>query len=154
MKNSICLAALLAATPAVAAPQCNLSVPALTFGAHDYAIGRTHDISTTLTLSCSCAAGDTLHYRIALSAGLGEMGMRQMRSGSERLDFNLFIDAARTQPWGDGSGGSHTVAGGPLACSTAIALHHTIYGRVFASAQVVPGWYLDSTIVATVSWNE
>lgn len=147
------LATLLWAAPTVAAPNCNLSTPGLAFGTHDYSAARTLDISTTLTLSCSCSAGDILQYRISLSAGRGTMDMRHMVSGAESLDFNLFIDAARTLAWGDGTAGSSSVAGGPLACNGGITLAHTVYGRVFAGARVVPGWYVEPSIIATLNWE-
>ena len=31
---------------------------------------------------------------------------RQLASGGSLLDYNLFLDASRTQVWGDGAGGS------------------------------------------------
>ena len=151
---AVVLATLPCAPSTEAAPHCSLSTPGLAFGTHDYGAARTLDISTTLTLSCTCGAGDTLQYRISLSAGRGTMDMRHMVSGGERLDFNLFVDAARTLAWGDGTAGSRSVAGGPLACSGGITLAHTVYGRVFAGARIVPGWYVEPSIIATLDWDE
>lgn len=49
-----------------------------------------------------------------LGAGLsGKFNNRQMTNGRSILHYNLYLDSALSQIWGDGSGGS-SVVNGPL----------------------------------------
>jgi spore coat protein U-like protein len=68
-----------------------------------------------------------------------------MSTGSDQLNYNLFVDASRVVVWGDGSGGSSTVA------LTAAAADIPVYGRVPGGQNVPAGSYID-TIVVTVTY--
>jgi spore coat protein U-like protein len=82
--------------------------------------------------------------RISLDGGLaGSFAARALTLGSERLLYNLYLDAARTVVWGDGTGGSQAGPGvitrGALGTTTAY-----VFGRVFAGQDAVEGVYGDT----------
>jgi spore coat protein U-like protein len=73
-----------------------------------------------------------------------------MLKGSDALYYNLYIDAARTAVWGDGSGpGQIVTASFPAVSRTAKIFN--IYGRVVALQNVAAGPYRDS-IAVTVTY--
>lgn len=86
---------------------------------------------------------DAYTVRISGVINAGLYG-RQMRSGTQLLDYNLFKDAARTDIWGDGSFGMT-----PLvriirnSNGRVIVGNHPIYGRIPPYQNPGPGAYLD-----------
>ena len=72
-----------------------------------------------------------------------------MQSGANTLTYNLYLNAAETQIWGDGTGGS------VIDNATITALLGTVtvtaYGLMPAAQDVSPGAYAD-TITVTVSY--
>lgn len=91
-------------------------------------------------------------FSISLSAGQGvgaSMSARKMtlNGGSQTLSYGLYTDAARSSPWGDGTGGTGTVSGN----GTGSAQTSTIYATLLAPASVPPGVYAD-TVVATITY--
>jgi spore coat protein U-like protein len=70
-----------------------------------------------------------------------------MKSGSNTLGYQLYLDAGRSSVWGDGSASSSTSSG----TGTGSAQTLTIYGRLPSLANVVPGSYTD-TVTVTVSY--
>ncbi|BBU33021.1 spore coat protein U (plasmid) [Burkholderia sp. THE68] len=107
-------------------------------------------LSASGTLSVACTSDDP--YSIALSAGSGSgasVADRRMTKagGSEQVRYQLYQNAAFTTPWGDGTGGTATVAGTGTGASQAI----TVYARVLPQATPSAGNYMD-TIVATITY--
>ncbi|MDR7993823.1 spore coat U domain-containing protein [Thermosynechococcus sp. TG252] len=85
---------------------------------------------------------------MAPTGNAGRFTPRQMTSGRERLDYNLYIDAARTQIWGDGTGGS--------SLRTLVPVNHApttleIFGRI-PTRQFVPAGIYSNTIVVTLEY--
>jgi spore coat protein U-like protein len=64
------------------------------------------------------------------------------------LQYNLYLDAARTAIWGDGTGGtqSYTTASPPSGTQVV-----TIYGRIVAGQDVAAGGFAD-TVTAIVNF--
>jgi spore coat protein U-like protein len=124
---------------ASAAPTCSFVVASdLAFGAYDPQAGAPLD--STATIRYRCPPGQIT--RITLDAGAsGSFAWREMRRGSEVLRYNLYLDAARTTVWGDGTGGSST---GPGAKSTSAGVTTAwVFARVPASQDVSAGAYSD-----------
>jgi spore coat protein U-like protein len=135
------LAAALWAAPgeASAAPTCSFVVASdLAFGAYDPAAATPLDSTTTVRYRCPPGQIN----RITLDAGgSGSFAWRELRRGGEVLRYNLYLDAARTVVWGDGTGGSST---GPGATSTSGgATTAWVFARVPASQDVSAGAYSD-----------
>jgi spore coat protein U-like protein len=73
---------------------------------------------------------------------------RRMIKGTEPLTYNLYLNAARTTIWGDGTGGTSRYSDpNPPNKDTIV----TIYGRVPAGQDVTAGAYTD-TVTATITW--
>jgi spore coat protein U-like protein len=145
------LAALMLLASAAARATCTVSASGVVFGVYNPFSAIATDATGTVTLSCSIASGLGA-YNIALSTGSGgSFAGRRMSSGSAILPYQLYSDAAHSQIWGDGTGGSATVAGAdniPLLSGTSI---HQVYGRIAARQVASPGPYTD-VIVVTVTY--
>ena len=72
-------------------------------------------------------------------------GRRQMASGADILEYNLYTDPSRLTVWGDDSAGTVTVS------ETASTAEKTIYGRVPGRQNVPAGTYTDVVLV-TISY--
>ena len=150
MKN-LGLAALMLLAPPAGHAACTVSASGVAFGAYNPFPGAPTDASGSVTLTCSASSGSGA-YTIALSiGGGGSFAARQMRGGNANLAYQLYSDAAHTQIWGDGTGGSSIVNGTDLVPNTGGAAIHPIYGRIPARQTVAPGAYSD-TIVVTVTY--
>lgn len=97
------LSAIYVATPAAAAISCTISMTNVAFGSVDVLPGSVVNATGTATITCSGAAANTT-YRFCTDIGPGtdvSGSQRRMASGTNRLNFNLYKDAARTQAWGN-----------------------------------------------------
>lgn len=83
--------------------------------------------------------------RIDLDAGgAASFTPRRLIAGVVALAYNLYLDAARTVVWGDGTGGSSAYGPvHPAEGSTTL----TIYGRIPAGQHVAAGSYSDTVTV-------
>lgn len=102
---------------------------------------------SSLVINTICTVGTP--YQLALDPGLGAgatVGLRRMTSGGNTLDYQLYHNAARNQPWGDGSNGTTTRSDTGTGTSQSI----TVYGRVPSNASAAEGNYADTvTVTAT-----
>jgi spore coat protein U-like protein len=112
----------------------------VSFGTYNGALGTPNDSSTTFQFTCSNNAPKV----VDLSPGGGTFATRQMSFGAEKLDYNLFTTAARTQIWGDGTPPSVTMS---FRRDTLV----TIYGRIPTGQFPAAGTYTD-TITVTVNF--
>jgi spore coat protein U-like protein len=131
------LAALSTATP-LAAATCGLNVQGVAFGSYDFQSSQNLDSVGRITVTCDVGTS----YTIALSSGLtGSFASRLMQSGSHQLTYNLYTDLAHASIWGDGTGGSTTVAG------SGTSVDYTVYGSVPAGQNPYVGSYSDTVAV-------
>lgn len=123
------------------AATCTLNVPGLSFGSYDVFSSRSLDSAGTISISCDMATT----YTIALGPGGGSYALRIMLSGTHTLNYNLYIDAARTIVWGDGTGSTE------IMTNNAASANHTVYGRIPARQNAYVGSYSD-TITVTLNF--
>jgi spore coat protein U-like protein len=128
------------------------------FGSYNPLAGSPTDSNGSVSVTCNVLAplGQTATATVSLSAGSsGGFAQRVMRSGGNGLNYNLYIDNAYTQVWGDGTGASLVVTDNfvfPLLGGTSQTVTTTIYGQIpVGQLNVVPGSYAD-TITVTVSY--
>jgi spore coat protein U-like protein len=129
------------------AADCNVSPSGVNFGSFSPLILATVDSTGSITVNCT----DVGSYTISLSPGSGTFSQRSMVSGGHTLLYNLFLDAAYQQIWGDGSSGSSMVTlTNPINGQDNV---HTVYGRIPLSVQRAAhvGSYSD-IITVTVSY--
>ena len=145
------------AAPTLAAADCNVSATTLVFGAYDTLSNSESHISATLTVSCVIVIGTlaTVPYTISLSPSLTSGTMSRQMAGpmGSRLGYNLYTSAARSTVWGNGSGGTQTVANSVTPGSYGISAvqNHSVDGSLPVRQIVRPGSYSDG-IVVTVDY--
>ncbi|VBB11053.1 Csu type fimbrial protein [Burkholderia stabilis] len=124
---------------------CNISATNVSFGTASVLSGT---LAATGSITAQCTNGDA--WKIALNGGnAGNVTAREMQrsGGGGTIGYGLYTDAARSIPWGDGTGGSTTVTGVGTGTSQVV----TVYGAVPAQTTPAPGNYSD-TITATISF--
>jgi len=129
---------------------CTVSGTTLNFGSAINPLSTVTPLDATSSLSVQCT--NTTPYTVALNAGANAGGAsvfsaRAMKSGSNSLGYQLYLDSGRATVWGDATNTSSTLAG----TGTGNAQSLTIYGRIPSLANVVPGSYSD-TVTVTVSY--
>ncbi len=135
-----------------------MTVQAVSFGEYVTADPAPNDVAGTLIVTCSYTddASREVIYTVSLSAGSsGTTAARSLRSASDALLYNLYVDAGRALIWGDGTGGTGVVSGrikvGRGRGNNTRTSTHTIYGRIPPLQDVDGGLYAD-TIVATMTF--
>jgi spore coat protein U-like protein len=123
---------------------CAISTTPVVFGTYSVLSATATTSTGTVTITCG---NDT---NVAIQLGTGASGTyvnRELRSGAERLFYNLFRNAAMTIVWGDGTAGTQQVV--IVNPPNNRPRDVTIYGRIPALQDAVVGAYTD-TVVATV----
>jgi spore coat protein U-like protein len=138
------LLVLLAAIPARALTCTAVSTTSVAFGAYDGRAGGPVDGQGGVDVTCDASVA----FDIALNPGLHSSTFAPRRMGhatkSYLLDYNLFLDPARTQVWGDGTNATFTQSGH----GNGAAQNYTIYGRIPGlQTGVGVGDYSDSVTV-------
>lgn len=144
------VAAGLIAAPSAHALLCSIdSVSPVVFGAYDGLTRNTVDATGSVTFGCFLI-GLFDNITIDISRGASAtFSPRTLKAGTKTLQYNLFLDAARTSIWGDTtSGTSHF---GPFHPPLLGTTSRTIYGRVFSGQNVGAGSYSD-TLVITLNY--
>jgi spore coat protein U-like protein len=112
-----------------------------------YSSGAATPVQGTTVLKATCTPGTT--YNIGLNDGAGGGTIytnRQMASGTNKLNYQLYRDSARTNIWGNTTG-TDTVQDVGIG----IAKDHTVFGAVPA-AQVIPAGDYADTITVRISF--
>lgn len=142
---------------AAAAATCTVSATGPAFGVYDPFSATARTANGTVQATCTYTGGPgttnismTARYSTGFS---GNYATRYMLSGTNRLNYNIYFDAAFTQIRGDGTGGTQagtanlSVSAGRRTDSVSA----TIYGRIPAGQDASPGVYAD-TITITVTY--
>jgi spore coat protein U-like protein len=130
---------------------CTVSATGVAFGIYDPTVATATVSSGTVAVSC-VVSGATGHnpITVALSAGnSGNFNSRTMLNGTDSLSYNLFLDAAYTQIWGDGTGVSLTDT--VFVTPGKQSFNATVYGMMPALQTPGSGTFTD-TITVSVSF--
>jgi spore coat protein U-like protein len=156
-----CVAAVFAAAiacpvPAHAALNCTFTITNLSFGTVNLAQNTTIDTTATFTANCTGNSGQNVRICPNINAGSGGTttgSPRFMLSGTDKLNFDLYQDAARTVIWGSylWSFSSFTAPtiNITLNGSGAGSATATIYGRIRAGQQALPPGSYSSSFSGT-----
>lgn len=126
-----------------AKPRCTVSATSMVFGSYNPFSALPADISGTITLACDKSKVD---FRISLSPGVGGTYFQRQLSGAEfSLVYQLYLDAAHSIVWGDGSAGTDVAIGTIEKGATEAML--TVHGVIAPLQNVAPGSYLDTIVV-------
>ena len=125
---------------------CNVSMTTLAFGNIDVTTGAVVDSTGTVTVTCTGGLPVLGSQLVCINIGAGSNGDATSRrmSGPSFLRYELYLDAARTIPWGSWQTGYHG-AGASVTIPQNGMQNLTVYGRVLGSQQsVVSGSYSDT----------
>lgn len=128
--------------PVVAQADCRVEARPVAFGML-WDLPRNGANAEGLVL-LNCAAAPSLRVSMGPGLGAAQASSRRLLNGAASLSYNLYTDAAHTQLWGDGLGG--TVA--PIAAANSML---TVYGRIPAMRPPAAGSYSDQVEV-TIDW--
>ena len=127
---------------------CSISATPIVFGTYDVLNKTPTDTTGAIIYRCQ---GRDQNITITLDrGGAPSFATRLMLSGSNQLLYNLFMDAARTVIWGDGTGGTQLLfVRNPQPNNQNINV--PVYGRIPALQDVRVGNYTN-TIIATINF--
>ena len=130
----------------VSVATCAISASSsIAFGTYSVFNGSPTDSTGTIVFVCSGTTGP-----IAISlTGMQATGNRMLKNGANVLAYNVFTDASRARPWGDGTFGSAPATFPQPPNNTPVTA--VMYGRIFARQDVSFGAYSDS-LVALVNF--
>ena len=114
-----------------AAVHCTVSASGLSFGRYTPGTPLSNDSTATLSLTCSSPAPMPMPVRLSIALE-GAAAPRQLAgTGGHGLRYQLYVDAARSIPWGDGTGGTAPIIVEGIVSRT-LPLHQTVpaYGRL------------------------
>jgi spore coat protein U-like protein len=142
-------ALLVAASPAQAIVCQWRGTSPVSFGSYDVFSGTPNDANGSVTLRCNAVKGELVTIDLSTGGSGTYFPRRMTRAGVETLDYNLYLDATRTQIWGNATGG--TLQYGPTVPPSNTNVLINIYGRIPAGQDKSAGNYTD-TITATVNY--
>jgi spore coat protein U-like protein len=127
---------------------CSVSATALTFGPYDPSSATARDSTGTVTVTCTTLVGVSASWDILLSTGSsGSFTPRRLHSSGNSMQYNLYIDAGRTQVWGDATGATAKVSDSRFVVVGTSQYSYTAYGRIPALQDLAPGTYTDAIMV-------
>ena len=130
------------AVQATVAPNCRVTAQNINFGTHGV-LDSAKDAMGGVGVTCTPG----IAYTVGLNNGLTgtSASARRMTLGSRFVNYGLYKDAARTQPWGN-SGSQQMTGSGAGA-----AQNLPVYGRISPQSTPPAGTYSD-TVVVTVTY--
>ena len=132
-----------------AANTCSFSaVTGVAFGSYNVFDTAPVVAAGGFTYECT-GVGASDQITIELGGDTDATVLRAMASGANTLSYQLYLDAPRTVVWGNGTGGTATY--GPVHPANATPTSVSIFGRIPARQDAVPGSYHD-TVVITVNF--
>ena len=136
------------AEPAQAAT-CTISAVPIAFGSYNPVTQAAVNTTATITTTCTSllVAGS---YSISIGSGQsGTPTARYLLSNSNRLNYQIYVNAARTQVAGDGTAGTATVSGSitPLVGLLVVTRTDTLYATIPGGQLAAPGTYSDTLIL-------
>src|SRR2546423_14208038 len=100
----------------------------------------TQELDATATGSLTCTRDSVA--TIAIDRGLNPTGgnlTRRLASGDQRLDYEIYRDAARTEMWSAGTNALRYVSAAGISSINALM----VYGRIPSGQDVASGHYND-----------
>jgi spore coat protein U-like protein len=94
---------------------------------------------------------DAVPFQLNNITGGGWSPEHRMLNGTSPLSYNLYMSAAYSNVWGDGSGSTTLINGGALLSVGTTVTDCTVYGRIPAGQDSAAGSFLD-TIVVTLNY--
>ncbi|MBU8898797.1 SCPU domain-containing protein [Corallococcus sp. H22C18031201] len=140
------LAALCVLVPAAAGAACSLQgIVGLSFGTYSPASAVPLDTVGSVGYRCDLLQLSVVHIDLS-SGNSGSYAARQMQGPStNKLSYNLYMDATHLTVWGDGSSGTSRY--GPVLPILGADVSLPVYGRIPELQNVAAGAYSDTVVV-------
>ena len=139
------------AVPDLARAVCQINLSTLNFGIYDPL--ETMSLASVGNLTYFCSQPVPIVTITIDRGGAGNVHNRHMVKsgghGADALHYNVYLDAAQTTIWGDGTQGSQIWSAPNPAVRTRINV--PIYGRVPAGQNIGVGIYSD-TLMITINY--
>lgn len=119
--------------------KCVITTVDMDFGVYDPTT-----VSDAITFVETICTNDSIAVLTLDGGASGNIGARTLVKGADTLNYQLYLDAARTQVFGDQSGGQTLGVVGNGTLQT-----HSVYGRIPTGQFVTEGNYTD-TVIATI----
>jgi spore coat protein U domain-containing protein, fimbrial subunit CupE1/2/3/6 len=135
--------------PARTEAACTITTSGVAFGA--YNVFSVSPVMSTGTIRYRCGPQERF-ATIVVTLSTGQSGTyvgRAMQSGTASLLYDLYLDAALTTVWGNGTGGTQVYSRVNPPVNQNVDL--TVYGSIPAGQDVSAGTYSD-TISATINF--
>ncbi len=151
MRRGFAIAALLLFACDAKALLCIVTDTGVAFGIYSPLTSPPLTSTGTVTVTCTALVPVSETYTVKLSTGASSSFSRYMSSGSNTLNYNIYVDSGRTSIWGDGtSGTSYQTFSGTLPLGVTIT-NFTAYGNIPSQQNAQLGIYGD-LIVITVAY--
>jgi spore coat protein U-like protein len=128
---------------------CTAGATGVSFGTYNLFSATPLTSTGTVTVDCSGASSISGNNSVTVSLSTGQSGTYTTRSLGTGFSYNLYQDAAYTQIWGDGTGGSTQYTGSITNGHKSFTA--TVYGEIPALQNPSPASYTD-TITVTVNY--
>lgn len=139
--------------------QCQVNAPVFNFGRHPMS-STAPPIHSNATISVTCARHpqDRLSVDVAFELkGLPPAPHRQMRNqiGGAYLGYDMYVDAARTRFWGDGTQGTEFFSGRCLLDerNRVCTIPFVLYGKVHGQQELIPPGPFLGAVVSRVEYQ-
>jgi spore coat protein U-like protein len=127
---------------------CAVSSSGVAFGNYDTLASLARDTLAAITVRCTGNVGEKVTYGIALNPGSHGSLDRSMLRKANQLNYMLFVDPARTQAWGNGTGGSSQITDSFYLDQTLTTRRYAIFARILGSQKTKPAGAYDD--IATI----
>ena len=120
---------------------CSPTSTTVNFGAYDVLGGGPLDAAGSFSVTCRLDRSRDRSTRVVYAAKLATAPTRRLAppAGGDRLGYDVYVDSARTQPWGDGAAGTFVISGAVTVPARGSATHgpRNYYGRIAPGGQDV-----------------
>ncbi|HXZ60884.1 MAG TPA: spore coat U domain-containing protein [Steroidobacteraceae bacterium] len=138
--------ALAAPAAHAAITSCTVTAVGVAFGTYTPMQATPLDMNGTINIACTGVTGRNT-VTIDLSTGVSNSYLaRTLTTGVSTLGYNLYFDAAYTQVWGNGTGGS--IQGSATIRRRTPNASLPVYGAIAARQDPAPGSYADTILVS------
>lgn len=141
--------------PALARISCTAANVTLNYGAYDVLAGAVLDAAGSIQVTCKkSGTSNNSNGNISYSVALTTQTPRTLTLSGSSLSHQFYVDSARIQPWGNGTGGTYVITGTVSVNknSSATDVAKNFYASVTPGGQdVVQGTYKQSNLTVTVT---
>jgi len=106
-----------------------------------------NDSTTTVDVKCTKNTAYTVQANAGATTG-STLLARLMNFSTDYMQYNLYTDLGHTTIWGDTTDGTVVFSGTGAGMGTTQS--YTVYGRIPAGQNLMPGTYTETAITVTV----